>query len=522
VIDSPAPDAQTPPHSLDAERGVIGSILVDASVLEKVTPLLRASDFYNADHARLYRHALKLWNGGRGAVDLTLLKSAMENNGGWSNQDAALIVELFKLQPTALRAEHYAAEVRRLAECRQQIHVAQDLTQAARRGDPRGGTAAIDELRRITEQSTGIDYKPMSVAQLVAAKFELRYIVKGVLAAGQPCLVFGPQKVLKTSVLLELAVALALGRHFLGHFKVEESTRVAVMSGESGLPVIRETLLRIVSAAGYTADHLGNLIVTDQLPKFGQADHAEAMRRFILDNELQVVIIDPAFMAMAGAAQDAGNLFAQGELLRSMNEVFAELGATLILCHHAKKGNSGSDAYAPPELTNVAWSGFCEWARQWIMLGRRERYEPGTGIHRLWLSVGGSAGHSGSWALDIDEGPYVDATAPRKWNVELTRPEDARQAVDDRREQARETKAREQAERDKEKVVRAMAQLERLHPEGNSPSVIRDRSYLKGLRFTAALEAVVEEGHAIPVEVLRSNHRTPTVAYKLQTEEAST
>jgi hypothetical protein len=72
----------------------------------------------------------------------------------------------------------------------------------------------------------------------------------------------------------------------------------------------------------------------------------------------------------------------------------------------------------------MAWAGFQEFARQWILLGRREQYEPGTGEHELWLSVGGSAGHSGLWGLDISEGV---SGQPRHWNIELSTPDQARE-----------------------------------------------------------------------------------------------
>ncbi len=67
--------------------------------------------------------------------------------------------------------------------------------------------------------------------------------------------------------------------------------------------------------------------------------------------------------------------------------------------------------------------GLCGIRAQWLLIGRREDYEAGSGEHKLWLSVGGSAGHGGLYALDINEGP---SGADRHWNVELSTPDAAR------------------------------------------------------------------------------------------------
>ena len=100
-------------------------------------------------------------------------------------------------------------------------------------------------------------------------------------------------------------------------------------------------------------------------------------------------------------------------------------------------------------------------------------------------------------------------------SVEVLSPDAAHDAEVDRREQEKATRQQKQTDEDKKKVIRAMAILERQHPEGNATTAIRDRSYLKGVRFTTALEAVVTEGYAVECEFQRSNHKTPTHGYKL-------
>ena len=112
----------------------------------------------------------------------------------------------------------------------------------------------------------------------------------------------------------------------------------------------------------------------------------------------------------------------QGERLARVNEVCQRNSAGLILAHHNTRTSERQNKHKPPELDSLAWAGYAEWARQWILLGRREDYVPGTGEHKLWLNAGGSAGHSSLWALDADEGP---SGLPRHWKVTLSTPSEA-------------------------------------------------------------------------------------------------
>ena len=205
------------------------------------------------------------------------------------------------------------------------------------------------------------------------------------------------------------------------------------MSGESGLPTIQETARRIAAAAGHGLADIGGLVFSEDLPQFGSVAHLEALRKFITDDELEVIAVDPAYMCIPEI--DHANLFAVGEKLRDVSQVCREAGVLLLLCHHCRK--TKVDPFAPPELEDIAWAGFQEFAREWLLVGRRELYQPGTGEHRLWVSAGGSAGHSSLWAVDIREGTR-ETEGGRFWQVEVLRADEARRQVEDQKEAGKE------------------------------------------------------------------------------------
>ena len=49
-----------PPHSDDAEKSVLGSIILDKDALFEVTELLKAEDFYSEMHQEIYRAVQEL------------------------------------------------------------------------------------------------------------------------------------------------------------------------------------------------------------------------------------------------------------------------------------------------------------------------------------------------------------------------------------------------------------------------------------------------------------------------------
>ncbi len=243
--------------------------------------------------------------------------------------------------------------------------------------------------------------------------YKQTWLVNGVLVAGQPALVGGPKKALKTSVMVDLAVSLGTSSRFLGKFDVQR-TRVGVISGETNKRTLQETYLRVRAARlGPFADgpakdeiHWGFA-----LPRLGDPGSLAALDAMIREDELKVVILDPLYLSLLSGRPDvqASNLFHMGPLLAEATRVCLEAGATPILVHHNVKHTDFK--FEPPELEDLAFAGIQEFARQWLLLGRREKYEPGTGEHKLWLNVGGSAGFSGCWASTSTKASWIWTSA---------------------------------------------------------------------------------------------------------------
>ena len=404
--------------------GVIGSILLDPSRLDEVREIIQPDDFHVEAHRLIFGHLLTMRNGGAGAIDSTLLLARLRQTGdieavgGATGGAAANILEAVDSVVNAANAAHHARIVKSHAESRAIIHAATDILQAAYNGvAPAVLRERLESAVEKIDAGGGIDFQPMTLAQLMQRDVAVEYLIDNLVAARQPILLAGPVKTLKTSILLDLCLALATGGHFLGYFRVLRSIAVAVLTGESGLATVKDTLERIGRAARIDPAGITRLVISDRVPHLSNPAHLDAIRRLILDYELELLAVDPAYLALDGT--DAGNVMIFGQQLRAVSELCQEMGVALLLCHHTRKG-AGIDGQ-PLQLTDAAWAGFAEHCRQWILVNHRERYDQEGGTHRLWLTAGGSAGHGGLWALDVQQGHITDIGG-RRWDVTIQMP----------------------------------------------------------------------------------------------------
>lgn len=351
------------------------------------------------------------------------------------------------------------------------------------------------------ELPPALRYTAITSRELAATTYNLSYLIDGVLVRGQPGVIAGPKKTLKTNISIDLALSLGSADRFLERFIVAEAVRVGVMSGESGAATIQETARRIAWSKSWTLENFTNVVWSFDVPQLGQLEHIEALRAFILDHELEVLILDPTYLMMMGLGQDAGNLFIVGSFLKSVGELAQQTGCTPILCHHLRK--NVAEPYEPAELENIAWAGFQEFMRQWILLNRRVRYDPDNGgHHELWMSVGGSAGHSGLWGVNIDEGTRQDERG-RKWDVDVISAGEAfaeRAAVQELdKERRQDAKSERRFSKHRDAVWNAV----REHPDGETRKVLRTESKLNPDNFQPVIDELLEDGLVEPCTVAK-------------------
>jgi replicative DNA helicase len=119
------------PNSSEAERAILGGVLLDNSLISQAVELLRPEDFYVSSHRRIFTAMIALFE--RGAELNPILigeelkkENALETVGGIS-----FITNLTYGLPHATNIEHYAKMVRGKSMLRQLIRAANKITEEA-------------------------------------------------------------------------------------------------------------------------------------------------------------------------------------------------------------------------------------------------------------------------------------------------------------------------------------------------------------------------------------------------------
>src|SRR5882724_5091936 len=111
-----------PPHNLDAERAVLGAVLLEGrEALPRVVEVLRASDFYTEAHRAMYQAMLTLFDRGAPVDSLTLSEELRRNDQLQFVGGPAAIALLMEEASIAPHLGSYTAIVRDMAVLRELI-----------------------------------------------------------------------------------------------------------------------------------------------------------------------------------------------------------------------------------------------------------------------------------------------------------------------------------------------------------------------------------------------------------------
>jgi len=150
------------PHNIEAEQGVLGSILIDPQALDRIADQLRAEDFYRDGHRLMYESIMRLVATGGQADYLTLCDDLERYNKLEAVGGAVYITSLINVVPTSGNIEYYADIVARAAEHRRLIHAAGQIA-ALGYGQDEGALQKSEQLLFDLQKHTQAgDFVPMS------------------------------------------------------------------------------------------------------------------------------------------------------------------------------------------------------------------------------------------------------------------------------------------------------------------------------------------------------------------------
>ena len=118
-----------PPNSQDAERSVLGAILIDKEVFFEISGKLKSEDFYNAQHGEIYEAMLDLFRRNQ-PIDVVTVNDCLKKRGSLNAVGGmSYLVELSTLVPTTANAVQYARIVSEKSDLRKLIRASGDIVE---------------------------------------------------------------------------------------------------------------------------------------------------------------------------------------------------------------------------------------------------------------------------------------------------------------------------------------------------------------------------------------------------------
>lgn len=136
------------PHSLDAEKAVLGSLILENQSIYEILDLLSSEDFYGENHKILFQRMIDFITNAR-AIDLLILREELVRSGELDQVGGiTYIASLIDAVPSARNIQHHAQIIKEKATLRRLIRAGSDIIDSCYRQEDE-----TDEILNKAEQS---------------------------------------------------------------------------------------------------------------------------------------------------------------------------------------------------------------------------------------------------------------------------------------------------------------------------------------------------------------------------------
>ncbi len=391
---------RTLPHNLEAERSVLGAILLHNDAFNLAAEVIDAGDFFRDAHRRIFDKMVTLSERGD-AIDLVTLKEELAKSGEIEEIGGpAYIAALLDGVPRSTNVEHYARIIKEKATLRNLIFSANKILATAYDGEEEADVIldqaehaifaiADDKVRDGFVSMRNLAQGSLETIEQLHARKEL---VTGVptgftdldemtsgLQPGDLVIIAARPSMGKTSLVLNMAqhVGTKTSRS-VGIFSLEMSKEqlfLRMLTAEARIDAhrLRGGFLgerdwgRLSQAIGTLSDAK---IFIDDTPSIGVLEMRAKCRRLKSEHGLHMVIVD-YIQLMQGRGRFENRTLELASISRSMKGLAKELGVPLVVLSQLSRAPESRSDHRP-QLSDLRESGALEQDADVVMFIYRE------------------------------------------------------------------------------------------------------------------------------------------------------
>jgi len=339
-----ADDDRVVPHSLDAERAVLGAVLVQPALLATARDVIDGREFFRDAHRRIFASMGVLSERGE-AIDFITLKEELTRTGQLDDVGGpAYLASLTDGVPKSANVEFYARIVKDHAARRALIHAANTIRVAAYDG-VRDLAQVAAEAQVVIANASSVSTTAItasSLPDLLARVTGMRNELLGdLIAFGEIAMLHGQPRDGKTWVSLEFAVAVTLGASAFGlpSLTAARAGAVLIIGNEDAEGAYVDRIGQMCRGRGIEPSALAQLHF---MVRMGVSlDDATWQVRIIAEAKrlgVLLIIIDPLRSVTARTDQGPAEFQPVALYLRRL---LSETGAAIVLVHHDQKPQPG-------------------------------------------------------------------------------------------------------------------------------------------------------------------------------------